>query len=140
MYELMWVGALLLTATTLPLAWEIARRPAPGLPGSYVASVTIGLLLCFVLGAGICGYMAQGTGHSVGAVGGHLTLFGWNRASGDLRIAHFLGIHAQQAIPILGLRFRLHRRGGVRRGCSLARCSMWALRSRFWRRRLAVSR
>lgn len=103
MYALMGVGALLLTATTLPLAWEIARRPAPGLQVSYVASVVIGLLLCFVLGAGVGGYMAQGTGHSVGADAGHMMIFGWNRSGGDLRIAHFLGIHAQQAIPILGL-------------------------------------
>ena len=28
-------------------------------------------------------------------------LFGWNRSGGDLRIAHFLGIHAQQALPLL---------------------------------------
>ena len=41
------------------------------------------------------------TGPSVGAEGGHVPLFGWNRSGGDLRIAHFLGIHAQQAIPIL---------------------------------------
>jgi hypothetical protein len=29
-------------------------------------------------------------------------VFGWNRSGGDLRIAHFLGIHAEQAIPLLG--------------------------------------
>jgi hypothetical protein len=29
-------------------------------------------------------------------------LFGWNRSGGDLRVAHFFGLHAQQAIPLLG--------------------------------------
>jgi len=103
MYGLMGLGAVLLVASTLPLAWEIARRPARGLNAQYVAAVVIGLALCFVLGGGFGGYMAQQPGHTVGLVGGHAPLFGWNRAGGDLRIAHFLGIHAQQAIPILGL-------------------------------------
>jgi hypothetical protein len=103
MYGLMGLGAVLLVASTLPLAWEIARRPARGLNAPYVAAVVTGLALCFVLGGGFGGYMAQQPGHTVGLVGGHAPLFGWNRAGGDLRIAHFLGIHAQQAIPILGL-------------------------------------
>lgn len=102
MYGLMGVGALLLTATSPMLAWEIARRPAAGLSRTYLVAVVTGLVLCFVLGAGVGMYMAQGTSHSVGQSGGHLAVFGWNRRGGDLRIAHFLGIHAQQAIPLIG--------------------------------------
>ena len=45
--------------------------------------------------------MGSQPGHSVGAEGGHVPMFGWNRSGGDLRVAHFMGIHAQQAIPIL---------------------------------------
>jgi hypothetical protein len=103
MYALMGLGAVSLVATTLPLAWEIARRPTLGLNPQYAAAVVMGLVLCFVLGGGFGFYMSQQPGHAVGLVGGHAPLFGWNRAGGDLRIAHFLGIHAQQAIPILGL-------------------------------------
>jgi hypothetical protein len=103
MYALMGVGAISLVATGLPLAWEIWRRPASGVRTDYVAAVVIGLLLCFVLGGGFGFYMSQQPGHTVGAVAGHSAVFGWNRAGGDLRIAHFMGIHAQQAIPILGL-------------------------------------
>jgi hypothetical protein len=103
MYALMGMGAVSLVATTLPLAWEIARRPAPRLSPQFVAAVVMGLVLCFVLGGGFGIYMSQQPGHTVGLVGGHAPLFGWNRTGGDLRIAHFLGIHAQQAIPILGL-------------------------------------
>jgi hypothetical protein len=101
MYSLMGVAALILTATTLPLAWEIARRPSEGLSRDFVAAVVVGLLLTFLLGSGFGFYMAQTPGHSVGAEGGRVFLFGWNRSGGDLRIAHFLGIHAQQAIPLL---------------------------------------
>jgi hypothetical protein len=102
MYALMGIAAALLVATTLPLAWEIARRPAQGLSRDYVAAVVIGLLLTFLLGGILGGYMSAQHGHSVGLEGGRTFLFGWNRSGGDLRIAHFLGIHAQQAIPILG--------------------------------------
>ena len=101
MYSMMGLSAVLLVGTTLPLAWEIGRRPAAGLRRDFVAAVVIGLLLTFLLGGGLGGYMSSQTGHSVGAEGGHVPMFGWNRSGGDLRVAHFLGIHAQQAIPIL---------------------------------------
>ena len=100
MYALMGVGAVLLVGTTLPLAWEIARRPAEGLQKSFVAAVAIGLVLTFLLGGGLGGYMSSQAGHAVGAEGGRMALFGWNRLGGDLRVAHFFGIHAEQAIPL----------------------------------------
>ncbi len=102
MYALMGLGAVSMVATTPLLAWEIWRRPAPGLQPDYRAAVVIGLVLCFVLGGGFGIYMSQQPGHAVGLIGGRAPIFGWNRAGGDLRIAHFLGIHAEQAIPLLG--------------------------------------
>ena len=101
MYAMMGLSAVLLVGTTLPLAWEIGRRSVAGLRPDFVAAVVIGLLLTFLLGGGLGGYMSSQTGHSVGAEGGHVPMFGWNRSGGDLRVAHFMGIHAQQAIPIL---------------------------------------
>lgn len=101
MYGLMGLFAVLLVGTTLPLAWEIARRPAPGLAPDLVAAVTIGLLLTFLLSATLGGYMSAQMSHAVGAEGGRVPLFGWNRSGGDLRVAHFMSIHAQQAIPLL---------------------------------------
>lgn len=102
MYALMGIGAVILTATTLPLAWEIVRRPTPGLQRSFIAAVAIGLVLTFVLGGWMGSYMSSQPGHSVGQAGGGVPVFGWNRLGGDLRIAHFFGIHAEQAIPLLG--------------------------------------
>ena len=103
MYSMMGLFAVILIGSTLPLAWEIARRPAAGIRSDFIAAVVIGLLLTLLLGGGLGGYMSAQPGHSVGATGGHVPLFGWNRSGGDLRIAHFLGIHAQQAIPVLSL-------------------------------------
>ena len=101
MYGLMGAFAVLLVGTTLPLAWEIGRRPAAHLKADFVAAVVIGLALTFLLGGVLGGYMSSQAGHSVGLEGGRSFVFGWNRSGGDLRIAHFLGIHAEQAIPIL---------------------------------------
>ena len=100
MFNLMGLFAVLLVGSTLPLAWEIARRPAAGLAGDFVAAVVIGLVLAFLLGGSLGGAIAANGGHGVGREAGGLPVFGWNRAGGDLRIAHFVGIHAMQAIPI----------------------------------------
>jgi F0F1-type ATP synthase assembly protein I len=101
MYALMGLFAVVLVGSTLPLAWEIARRPAHHLRSDFVAAVVAGLVLTFLLGGILGAYMSSQAGHAVGVEGGRTFLFGWNRSGGDLRIAHFLGIHAEQAIPLL---------------------------------------
>jgi len=103
MYGLMGLFAVLLVGTALPLAWEIARRPAPGLRPDFVLAVVTGLVLTFLIGGTMGGYMSAQSSHAVGAEGGGVPMFGWNRLGGDLRIAHFMGIHAEQAIAMLGL-------------------------------------
>lgn len=100
MYALMGVGAVTLVATTLPLAWEIARRPVDGMEPAYRLAVILGLILTFGLGGSLGGYISASGGSAVGEYASAMPLFAWNQVGGDLRVAHFLGIHAQQVLPL----------------------------------------
>lgn len=72
------------------------------LPKGYSLAIKFGLIIFLI--AGIEGFfMAGRLGHTVGAPDGQegILLFGWAKAYGDLRVFHFLGLHALQVLPIL---------------------------------------
>ncbi len=106
-----------ITANTIAVAvmlWRL-RRDTPVARAGYLTAVRLGLAL-FVLGS-VQGFLMVGNlGHAVpGPDGGPgLPLVNWALDRGDLRVSHFIGLHALQALPLLG--FALDRSGTVGRG------------------------
>jgi hypothetical protein len=102
MYSLMGVGALVLNSAALVQGIMIARGGIAGIHPALRLGLALGLILTFVLGATFGGIMSSGTGHWVGGTpsdANGLPIFKWSRDGGDLRVAHFFGIHAMHFIP-----------------------------------------
>ncbi len=104
MYALMGVGAVLLTSTALVQGVLVLRSRGFALSAPLQAGIGWGLVLTFVLGTTYGAYLsAQAGGHWVGgnpSDAGTLPIVHWSRDGGDLRVAHFFGIHAVHVITL----------------------------------------
>jgi hypothetical protein len=101
-FGLMGIFIMVNTALTIWAVYLVWRHRPHG-PAGYVWGVRLGLLL-FLIGSVLGGMMIHLNQHTVGAPDGGPGLpgLGWSTRAGDLRIAHFLGLHALQAVPVLG--------------------------------------
>lgn len=103
LYQLMGVGAVTLVVgvAVFGLVVLLDRRAALG-PALRLAT-GLGLVLGGLLTLVVAGWMSASGSHLVGmapAGSARVPLMGWSLGAGDLRPAHFLALHAMQALPL----------------------------------------
>jgi hypothetical protein len=72
-----------------------------GVPPAYAWAVRLGLVI-FLLGSAVGSMMVSRRAHAVGVPDGGpgLPVVNWSTEGGDLRVAHALGLHALQVLPL----------------------------------------
>ncbi len=100
LFGIMGVGIAILWFATIAVFVAAMRQPFTD--KAFGWSIRLGLLIT-VIGSAAGGLMISHGAHTIGAPDGGpgMPFVGWSLEHGDLRIAHFVGLHGIQVIPFL---------------------------------------
>lgn len=102
LYSMMAIAATLVTLYTAYVGILFFTNNFPELPDYYVWAIRLAIFI-FVIFSFEGFAMGSRLNHSVGALNDNSNWFivGWSKTVGDLRVSHFIGMHALQVLPIL---------------------------------------
>ncbi len=102
LYSMMAIAATLVTLYTAYVGILFFTNSFPELPDYYVWAIRLAIFI-FVIFSFEGFAMGSRLNHSVGALNDNSNWFivGWSKTVGDLRVSHFIGMHALQVLPIL---------------------------------------
>jgi hypothetical protein len=102
LYSMMALAATLVTLYTAYVGVLFFKYDFPNLPNYYLWAIRFAIIL-FVIFSFEGFAMRTRLNHSVGALNdnSNWVIVGWSKTVGDLRVSHFIGMHALQVLPII---------------------------------------
>ena len=98
----MGLAAVIVTIYTAYIGSLFFTQSFPDLPSHYIWAIRLGILI-FVIFSFEGALMSSQMSHSIGAINDNSNwwIVGWSKTVGDLRVSHFIGMHALQLLPLL---------------------------------------